>query len=233
MKNKKTLIISMLAIVVVGLAIGFAAFSSSLTISSSSTVTPSSSTFKVCLSETGTACSVSKTITPTVVGNVDAPYGFIVLNQFWTAVDSGGTKKSIGFTEPGESVTYNMYIRNDGEYTAYLNSIEFADETSTDISGNTVTAFKICGSVGVSNPPTDSLLNAACNFINATVTVNNGTKTETATNATKSGIDGFSLAPGATATVTIKFEYEASGTRADGSFYVSFGDIKFNYSTVD
>ena len=225
MKNKKILIISILAILVVGLAIGFAAFSSSLTISSSSTVTPNSSEFNVRLSSSkeSDVVGVIKTA-PATVGSVTAPNGIVAFDTFYVGDDSS-TNVPIGFTEPGQSVTYSIYVRNTGKYTAYLNEIKFANSDSGS-------SFKVC-TIAYPNPSTEILMNAACNSINATVIVNNGTKTETATNATKSGIDGFNLAPGATATVTIKFEYLASGTRADGSFHVSFGDIIFNYSTVD
>ena len=226
-KNKKLTIV-VLAIAVVSLTIGFAAFSSSLNISSSATVAPNSSNFSVRLSNSKTSYeSGNLPNSPTIVGNVTAPIGFNVAGAAFMVAASGGASASIGFVEPGASVTYTLYVRNDGKYTAYLNEIIFDDADASNVDGST--SFKVC----ITSGSTLSLMNEACKAISATVTISNGTKTETATNATKSGISGFTLAPGSSADVTIKFEYASNGARADGPFNVYFGNIKFNFSTVD
>ena len=231
MKNKKILIISTLVIVVIGLAIGFAAFSSALTISSSSTVTPSSSTFKVRLSSSSTEYKSGPLLSsPTIVGNVSAPGGFVMPGYTSDTgygsgfiVGDGGYENPIAFVEPGASVTYKMYIRNDGEYTAYLNSIEFENSSSGS-------SFKVCTP---GEGTTASLVQNACNYISVTVTTNNSTSTQTTTNESKTGIDGFSIEPGESYPVNITYSYASNGSRADGPFEVSFGTILFRYSTVD
>ena len=105
--NKNTKIVAIVAILiaVVGLAVGFAAFSSSLTISSSATVTPSADTFKVVFGEEGTV--------PT-----SGPYTVI-------------KDASYDFTAPGQTKSTRYYIYNIGEYTAYLNSVTFSKESPT------------------------------------------------------------------------------------------------------
>ena len=57
---------------------------------------------------------------------------------------------SATFTEPGQYVEYTFYARNEGEYTAYLNSINYFGEktceSSEEISSNVQSA---CDSIAL------------------------------------------------------------------------------------
>jgi hypothetical protein len=65
------------------------------------------------------------------------------------------TNFKASFIRPGQFVEYYFYARNEGEYTAYLNSINFIGE-------------KVCEEV---DGTTKSLVDAACSGINITVSV--------------------------------------------------------------
>ena len=111
-KNRGSKIIAIVALVVAvfGLTLGFAAFSNTLVISSSATVTPSSDTFKVNFSSSDTALETNNI---TGVATVGTP-------TVGEAKISGTTISDLtaGFTEPGQTVTYTFYARNTGDYNA-------------------------------------------------------------------------------------------------------------------
>lgn len=217
--NKKITTLAILAVAVVGLSIGFAAFSNVLTISSGATVTPDASTFNVDFSaaadEVDTTTAVTKEVTGTGVEATDA------------TIDNSTnpTIKNLKatFTEPGQKVVYTFYAYNAGEYTAYLNAINFIN-----ISGESTA--KKCTAKG---DTTQALVDAACNAIS--VTVKAGDVTATTTN---DAISGKSIAKGASHTITVTIEYaekynSADSPRADGEFDVTFGDISLTYGSVD
>jgi len=237
MRNKKVITIFVLMIVVVGLGIGFAAFSSTITITSGLKASPDSSDFVVRFSKTADSYSTGY-LTPTSVSA-----GVTNTN---TALITGGVSfglnnSSIGFTEPGQSVTYDFYVRNDGQYTAYLNSIYFGLWGYTNTVPNE--PIRECAAVtGGDVVATDSLVSAACSSIYVTVTYtgpDGTTKTitsqgkTTTPSASLQSIDGITLDPGEKGTVKVVYKYDSNGTRADGPFTVSFRDITFNYSTAD
>ena len=119
-RSSKVIAIVALLVGVVGLSLGFAAFSNSLTISSSAKVEPTGETFDVDFSS-----SSSETLTDAVQG-VSTPSTVVATDA--TINNTGNpTISGLGatFTEPGQSVTYTFYARNTGEYKAYLNSITF------------------------------------------------------------------------------------------------------------
>ena len=211
--RKKKLIIMIALIAVVGVSIGFAAFSSSLLIKSSLSVDPDSSTFSVVFSSSSTALETNA-ITPTVNPTT--------LTASSATINNSGKYPTIEnleatFTEPGDSVSYTFYARNTGKYDAYLTSIVFQDLTSG--------VFKEC----IPGEGTDkTLVASACNSISATVTVGS----ESATSTTL-GIADHELLQGNSETVTITLSYASNGTRADGPFEVNFGNIYLTYGTQE
>ena len=211
-RNKKLMIMIAL-IAVVGVSIGFAAFSSSLLIKSSLSVDPDSSTFSVVFSSSSTALETNA-ITPTVNPTT--------LTASSATINNSGKYPTIEnleatFTEPGDSVSYTFYARNTGKYDAYLTSIVFQDLTSG--------VFKEC----IPGEGTDkTLVASACNSISATVTVGS----ESATSTTL-GIADHELLQGNSETVTITLSYASNGTRADGPFEVNFGNIYLTYGTQE
>ena len=209
-KNKQITTLAILLVAVVGLSIGFAAFSNILTISSGATVTPNASTFNVDFSSSATSV-VANNITPTVVGATGTA----------ATIDNTAnpTIKNLNatFTSPGQSVKYTFYAYNAGEYEAFLTNIKYLNVTGEE-------SNKVC-SKGANT--TEALVTAACDDISVTV------KADTITATGTQAVSGKSLAKGASHKIEVTIAYAENGDRADGDFTVAFGDISLTYSTVE
>ncbi len=221
-RNIKILSIVALIVAVIGLTIGFAAFSSSLKISQSATVKPSDELFNVSFSSSKD--SFAENNVAGVVSNES------VMTATNAIIDNSNYKAPIiknlsaEFTEPGQSVTYTFYAYNKGNYDAYLKSIVFENE-------KTSTTFKKC-TAGVGT--TDALVQSACNDIKVTVTVGEDTDL-ISTSSSMATISNHSLDKKVFDKITLTIEYENnnSSQRADGDFSVSFGDVVLTYGSVD
>lgn len=215
-KNRAVQLIAILALVVgvVGLSIGFAAFSNTLKIQSSAEVTPSKDTLNVDFSSSATAVETSK-ITP-----VTDPVG-VVATEATIDNTSDPTIKNLSatFKEPGQKAVYSFYAYNAGELEAYLKSVVYANVTGAN-------STKVCTA---KEGTTDALVQKACNGISVKVKVGS----EAETNSGIANISNHSLVKNASEQVTVTLEYAAGSDRADGDFTVSFGDITLNYSSVD
>lgn len=216
--NKGTRVIAVIALVVavVGVSLGFAAFSSNLSIKPQATVTPDDSTFDVNFSSTDTTPSTSAIVAVTDPNTVVATNATI--NNTGEPVISG---LSATFTEPGQKATYTFYAHNAGQYAAYLRSISYKNAESAS-------APKVCTAI---SGTTQSLVDSACGDIELTVKVGS----ESAVNGTTTNIRNHSLAKGGFEPIVVEIKYNenASSSRADGDFTVKFGDIALNYSSVD
>ena len=216
MENRGSKIVAVIAlcVAVVGVTLGFAAFSNSLNIKPSADVAPDASTFNVDFSSSNSSLSTDP-VTPT-----KSPISLVATNA--TISNEGDptiSGLSATFTAPGQSVTYTFYANNIGEYNAYLNSITFANASSGD-------SFKVCTPGGGT---TASLVTAACEDITVSVKVGSGTETT----SSQASITGHTLAKGAYEEIVVKIDYAAGGDRADGPFDVDFGNIALTYSSVD
>ena len=160
MKNRSSKVMAIVALIiaVIGLGMGFAAFSNVWTISSSATVTPDSSTFKVVFSSIINGVDTSE-IVPTKTPTTLVASNGIIDNTSTPTI----TNLKADFTAPGQKAVYDFYVYNAGEYTAYLNSIRF-------------NGAKKCTAGKDAN---DSLVQAACNGIKVTVNVGGVTATDT------------------------------------------------------
>ena len=215
-KNRKVQIIAIIALVVgiVGLSIGFAAFSSVLNIQTSANVKPDSSTMNVDFSSAEDKVEVAEII-PTATPNSLVTTNGVIDNS----VDPTISKLSATFTEPGQSVVYKFYAYNAGELNAYLKSIVFSNVANQN-------ATKICTA---DQGTTNALVQKACEKISVKVKVGNELETSTG----KASITGHTLAKENGEAVVITLEYEAGTNRADGDFNVAFGNITLNYSSAD
>ena len=214
-RGSKVIAVVALCIAVVGVTLGFAAFSNTLNIKPSANVTPTGDTFNVDFSSSDSAVETNP-VTP-----VKNPTSLVAGNA--TINNSGSNPEISGltatFTEPGQDVTYTFYVHNVGEYEAFLKSITYNNEATSS-------SFRKCTA---GSGTTDALVQAACDDI--TVSVKVGSDAEVT--ATNSNITSHSLAKDANETVVVKIAYAAGGDRADGDFTVAFGDIALLYSTVD
>ena len=214
-RSSKVIAIVALLVAVVGLSVGFAAFSSTLTISSSANVTPNADTFKVVFSSNDTTLT-ENAVTGTPTG------GAIATNA---TIDNSANPKITGlsatFTEPGQKVVYTFYAHNSGEYEAFLKSVTYANVKDAASS-------KVCTP---GRDTTAALVTSACDAIS--VKVNVGTTSTTSTTSSTADITNHKLAKAAFEPVTVTIEYASNGDRADGDFSVAFGDISLVYSSVD
>lgn len=210
--NKTYKIIAIIALVfgVVGVTLGYAAFSNTLTISSAAEVKPDASTFNVDFSSSSSAV-VANAITPTlstVATNFTATNATIN-----NATDPVISNLKATFTEPGQSVTYRFYAYNAGEYIAYLNSIVFSGtKTCTAATGTT-----------------QALVDTACTGITLSAQVG----TEAATTTSVASLTGHSLGINAAEEIVVVIDYAANSGRADGDFDVTLPNIVLTYDSVD
>ena len=206
-KQRQIKILSIVALVLAisAMTLGFAAFSTTLNISSSASVTPNSTNFSVVFS--ANPSSSVNTVEPsyTTEGATATP-GKIVNSTTPTL-----TNLSANFTAPGQYVEYTLYIRNVGQYTAYLNNINYLGE-------------KTC--IAESHA-TESLVQSACENINVNVEIEHQSFTETSPITNKS-IDTNSMTP-----MTVIISYAFGAPPVDGSFKITFPSISLVYSTVD
>ena len=211
-RNTKVIAIIALCVAVVGLSIGFAAFSNNLTINSNAKVSPNASDFDVNFSSSNTSeldgavsgvGTNSATAEDATIDNSDSP-------------TITGLKAN--FTEPGQKVTYSFYAHNAGKYAAYLNNVTYAN-----VSGKTAT--KVC-SAGDGTDAT--MVEAACNGISVSVKVGNDTYTGSMDSITNHSLDLDDYEE-----VVVTIEYASNASRTDGDFEVAFGDITLTYDSVD
>lgn len=213
-RKVKVIVLTTLIIIMLGISIGFAAFSNTLTISSDVDVKPGSSAFNVDFS------SASGSVVTDAIVPVTTPTGLVAGNA---TINNSGDPSISGlsatFVEPGQKVVYTFYSRNIGEYVSYLNEIKYGN-----VEGSSSPRVCTAGS-----GTTDSLVQAACDDIKVKVKVGS----ETETDKTVTGISNHSLDKGTSETITVTLEYVSNGDRADGDFSVKFGDITLSYSSVD
>lgn len=216
--NRKEIVLVALLVAIIGMSLGFAAFSNTLSISSSASVTPNSDAFKVVFCDTDN------------IGNCDALNHVFIDYETSNGATTGdkvadvnGTVASdlfASFTSTNQSVVYKFYVQNIGQYDAYLRNVSY-----TPLSNG---SYKMCSATtNDATKATDSLVQAACDGIKVTVSIG-GTSY-----AFGSNISGHKLLKGTAEEVQVKFEYENGSALADGPFKVDISDFKFEYSTVD
>lgn len=206
-KQRQVKILSIVALVLAisAMTLGFAAFSTTLNISSSASVSPSSSDFTVKFSSNKDSL-VTDEIVPSAYGENISYTNGIIKNSLSPTISN----LSVTFGEPNAAVSYAVYVRNDGEYTAYLNNINYIGD-KTCIAGEGTT---------------ESLAQSVCDDIYINVIMDNEIYTETTT------VTGQSLNKDASKLVVIEIGY-ISDKYVDGPLTVNFPSISLVYSSVD
>ena len=221
-KDKRARIIAIVSLLVgvLGLSMGFAAFSNTLTIKSSAEVTPDPSAFNVDFSKNANSVvddDITPVLNPTGVTGFSASNG-VIDNDHGDAVIKN---LHAVFTAPGQEVTYSFYTRNAGSLKAYLKSVVFA-------SLNEQSATKVCTArTNVSQ----TLVNTACTGITLTVTVGSESFTSTTLRNAFTTATAHDLNANGSEAVQIRIAYESGAAQADGGFDVAFGDITLLYTS--
>ena len=209
-RKYKFIVMITLMLVVVGMTLGFAAFSATLNISSSASVTPSSSDFNVGFYTGTTFNNYEEMIYVKTYNGAEQPTVYI----------THGTDKISGFSpyfsDRGQYVEYSFNIGNSGMYDAYLREISFKD---VDGGSN-----KKCSGNGWS---TESLVQQACEGISVSVSVDSKEITST------TSLNNIVVSPGEFIPVVVTISYASDAVLTDGAFTVNFGDLVLDYGTVD
>lgn len=200
----KYLAIFALLVSVVGLSLGFAAFTTTVSIRANAdySATNASSNYRGGVLSTEPTLVTPGNVVPTIDG---ATAGTATLT------DDTISNISVHFTEPGQSAEYSFYGYNDSEFVTYLNSVVFGTKTCTAGTGTN-----------------DTYVQAACNDIVMSIKAGDEEFTETETN-----VVDHALSSQTSEVIKVLIEYVAGGATADGDFTVDFGTSVLTYSTVD
>lgn len=213
-----------LIIGVMALTIGFAAFTTTLTIESSAEVTPSNTDLDVVFSSSNSGVETnSPTVQTSGTGSVSGN----------TSATLTGTRVSgleAHFSAPGQSVTYSWYVYNNSAYTAYLNQIDF-----NTVDGSNPASFKVCSAkTGSSNPATNNI-DTACNGITLTLTVH-GISTTTSKSvadmAAYNPLKTLDTSSNKYTAISVVIDYASNAAIPDGDISVEFGEIELLYKSI-
>ena len=218
----KTMAIIALIISVLGLTLGFAAFSNTLTISSSATVSPDASGFNISVYGLSTASSrienfnSSSTSVPKLRGAKNATTAKIT--------DTGKSitlsDLSVEMTAPGEKASYLFMIKNEGEYDAYLNNAKL-EELYYGTNGTCIALENT----------TPTLVENACEHIILSIVLE-----DEYGNPLNNTNEEIKIEKGKYILAQVDIFYHAGtiteAARADGDFTIDFEDISLEFSSV-
>lgn len=240
-KNRKVQMLSIVALVlaIAGMSLGFAAFSSTLNISSSATVTPNSDDFSVEI--LGMDWSGEYSLNDSIIAYCDGEdfsMGYVYGSD--ATVTNGKVASisniSIRFTNPGDSVNYPFIIKNTGLYTTYMRSglVKVPSGQTSPI---------VCTAADGSTV-TQELLDSACAGIDVYFYFSKDTSLfnmsireiyeiagETPTEFSWV-TDPFIMQPGEYITAYYSVRYAEDAVRADGAFNVEIADSELMFSTA-
>ena len=223
-RNARLMALAALLLGVLGLSMGFAAFSSTLRIESSAEVSPDGDIFNVDFSNNSSNINddpIVPVLNPTGVtgftasnATIDNDHGDAVIRNLHAV-----------FTAPGQEVTYSFYTKNAGELKAYLKSVVFAS-----LSGDSAT--KVCiAKTGGDHVATEALVNSACQGITLTITIGSESFTGTTLRNAFTNQTAHDLNKNGSEQVQVRIAYETGSAIADGGFDVTFGDITLLYTS--
>ena len=227
-KERQVKILSIIALVVaiVGMTLGFAAFSTTLNISSSATVTPSSDDFKI------TIYGIKdSSFYDTFADNNYAYTDSDISDSYGVALDSDATSTTASIDNVSHTISninasfsnegnieYAFIIKNEGMYDAYLDLTN--KKTGNDMA---VLLNKNCIA---KDGATESLVASACDGVQADIGFfNKETGREISTTESY-----YKIAPGDDVLFAVIMNY--SGPFADGPFDVEFEDFQLKFSTT-
>ena len=223
----KNITLIVLIVGVFSFSIAFAAFSSSLIIRSTTTVSPSKNNFSVKLSKS--RLSLDEGLVEPVS---ETP--IVAENSSKAVIDNSGDSPTISnlsasFTEPGQQVVYAFYAFNTGNYKAYYRGVGFKNVPGTAYT-------KKCTAL---EGATESLVESTCRNISMSfqyggsmMTVPDSAKDPNYTNSGNNYLDTTdSMSRSSVIYLTIKYSDRAI-TPADCPFTVEIGDIYLNLSSI-
>jgi len=214
-KTKYFLVVGIL-LAVAGLTLGFAAFSNTLTIQSSATVTPDASTFSVKFSS-----SPNSVVEGGIAGNGAYESSTAIINNNGNPTLSN---INVNWTDTVEFIVYSFYVYNNGEYDAYLNEIIF-----NNVDGSNK---KVVCTIPDGAETTQSLVDQTCESLyHGIAIVNQDTYEYLATPYDTETFSGIKLEKGSS--YLVEFTLYPPESLPDGDLNVSYGDIEMVWSSAD
>ena len=235
-KDKKMRAVALIALSfsILGLTLGFAAFSNTLTISSSAQVTPDASDFKLTLYGLPRVYEYDdinqhdpNSMPLSIFTSTTQAAPLLDNNEEATIATLDNDNLSIknlqaSFTKPDQSIYYMIAIKNEGHYDGYLNlqqQFEPASYTCTAKEGTT-----------------EALALEACKGIEFRIRLGyideSGDKIDWDISKTMDETGHVKLEKGKHWYLNIVIAYEYGSARADGPFEIVFEDLKIPMSTA-
>ena len=207
-RNKLIIFVS-LVVAICAMTLGFAAFSSTLTISSSATVTPNGEDFSVELSGSPTDIDVKEI--GYSASSVGVTSGKLIIDGLNVSTSD------IQFTEPGQKIIFDVYIHNVGKYDVYTKELKFnyLEETEN---------FKRCTPID-GGGATLEYVEAACEAINQFAIGYNPMGNSYQYYTDFDFVLNNEIKQSGVGLLGIGIEYDSDGPRVDGPFLVEFGDV--------
>ena len=223
-RNTRVMAIIALCLAVVGLSIGFAAFTRNLNITFSESNVNISGDLDVRF-----LASADPEDTSTII-NAETSSGTTASPA--TILGDGKTIGGVWFTfnNNAQSVKYDFYIYNNSEYDAYLKSVEFLNYAGADQN-------KVCTALEGTN---QDMVDEACDSIVAIIGADFNGDNELFENEiiydSMSNISSIKIPKGGITLATLAILYVGDSTSAilpNGDFKINFGDIKLNFSSLE
>jgi len=237
-KDRSTKVIAIVALLVgvVGLTLGFAAFSTSLQINTQADVEVSTGNWNVGFSTNGTSViSYGNTSTVTGTNQLSQTSGSIDVTKY--TISQTANSNAVLTTTTGSEVKYNLYIANAGTLTAYSDTLTFPSTlvTCTPVSGSNSSVIEGTENAGTTETGGNSttISDADCNAMFG-VDLKIGGTTYTPTNASTFNDTIASLG---NSPVELRIYYKgdtAANTAAaalDGDIVVTSGTITVVYKS--
>lgn len=229
-RNGKIIAIVALVVAVVGLSLGFAAYTSTLRIDTAANVAASNN-WNVGFSTDNT--TIEDVSTARIVNaNENGNPGVIDVTKYTIAQNTNATLS----TTTGSSVSYNLNILNKGSLTAYLDSVNFDNVAVTctnAAAGSSNLIEGVAGAGTVSNGGnTTTISNADCAKMFGVSLSIDGTSYTTTTSNTSSSIAANNGVP-VVLTVAYKDTADARAVAStlDGDIVVTLGPISVVYTS--
>ena len=204
-RYSKYLAVIALLISVVGVSLGFAAYSNTVNIQATAEVDYDNIPYDAGELSINPTTQTDGNVTPTTEGGaeVDTP---ATLNE------NGISNIHVKFTAPNQKATYTFYGINSSPWVAYLNSVVFGTKTCTARTGTN-----------------QDYVDDACLDINMTIKVGGVDFTDPG----NTDIDNHEVAAGNNEVIQVIIEYADGGATADGPFDVDFHTSTISYGSAD
>jgi hypothetical protein len=228
-RGSKLIAVIALVLAVAGLSIGFAAFSSTLNITTNSNVSVSGDNWDVGFSPNGSTMAAKTTAeASTITGSGVTNAGTMKLMKYTLYPDTAATIS----TTANEAVTYSFYIKNAGNIDAVLDSISFGSLTCAyNTSASDRTIDQDASNVGATQSATSNgtISNADCaTMFNVKLTIDGTDYTPSSSSFNNTITHGQNVA----ASLTITSTGSTPTTLPTGDFVVTLGATTVNYKSA-